>query len=252
MARRRSFGDSPTAWSSAAWRAGAAHPGRAGRDRADDLLHRRPLAHASRRRLLAALVRGAVRSAAKSRADPPRRAQQRSRSRPARPLFGVAAAARWRRSACRAAAARPARVADELLHVAAGAARPRLRPGGADVLHPVGFRPSLELHHRRPPDRDRALHPAHHDGSLSQLDPGAARCLAQPRRRAGSTPPPRHPAADRARHRRRRVPRLHGLDRQRAGVALPLDGADRHAADPDVGHDGIDARRPGRRRVRRA
>ena len=75
--------------------------------------------------------------------------------------------------------------------------------------------------------------------SLSQLDPA----LLDSSQSLGAswlyTLAPRDPAADRAGHRGRRLPRLHGLDRQRAGLAVPVERPHRHPADPHVGHDGI-------------
>ena len=52
--------------------------------------------------------------------------------------------------------------------------------------------------------------------------------------------------------RRRCVPIVHRLNRQRSRLAIPVERAHGYAADPLVGHHGVDLGRPRRRRVRRA
>ena len=58
--------------------------------------------------------------------------------------------------------------------------------------------------------------------SLTQLDPALLEASCQSRRRALLRLPPHHPAADRAGHRGGLLPRLHLVDGQCPGLALPL------------------------------
>ena len=182
MARRRSFGDiSYGLVIGGAGRARLLIIVGAGADRADDLASPR----AGRCKFpptgfSLALVRAAVRS----------RAVARRSTAPPATRWGRGLVDRCRRRARHAGRARPgaqprtrsARVADSCLHVAAGPARPRLRPGGAGVLHAAGLPALAQPDDRGPHGRDHALHPAHHDGQPVAARSGAARILAEPRR----------------------------------------------------------------------
>ena len=76
--------------------------------------------------------------------------------------------------------------------------------------------------------------------SLSQLDPALLESSASLGVGRFYNIPPSDPAADRAGDRGRRVPVVHRLHRQRSRLAVPVERAHGYAADPHVGHDGVD------------